>query len=75
MHIHSGRFEEFCSRFFGLTGYLVRKILSSGCKVVILEERWRDILRKWIPENSIVIPNPSYKKISRENKVKEKYRF
>jgi len=72
IHIHSGRFEEFCSRFFGLTGYLVRKILSSGCKVVILEERWRGILRKWIPEDSIVIPNSSYKKISRENIVKEK---
>ncbi len=72
IHIHSGRFEEFCSSFFGLTGYLVKKILSSGCKVVILEERWRGILRKWIPEDSIVIPNPSYKKISRENIVRKK---
>ena len=67
IHIHSGRFQKFCSTFFGFTGYLVRRSLSRNCTVVVLEDRWKKILEQWIPEDSVVISNFSEKIISRKN--------
>tara|TARA_B100001250_G_scaffold411372_1_gene439853 strand:- start:527 stop:1549 length:1023 start_codon:yes stop_codon:yes gene_type:complete len=71
IQIHSGRFQDFCSSFFGITGMLVRKTLSSNCKVVVLEKRWKKILEKWIPVDTTIIPNSSERKIIRENKIGE----
>lgn len=69
IQIHSGRFQDFCGNFFGLMGFLVKRTLSSDCKVIILEERWKTILREWIPENTEIIPNTSERRIRRENKI------
>ena len=66
IHIHSGKFERFCS---GLAGNSVRKNLEKGRRrVVLLEERWRKILEKWVPNDSLVIQNSSTPQISRESK-------
>ena len=55
IHIHSGKFERFCS---GLAGKSVRKNLhKDGRKVVLLEERWRGVLENWVPSDSLVIHN------------------
>ena len=59
IHIHSGRFQDFCKRFFGISGFLVRKSLSSKCRVIVLENRWKEILKEWIPKDAITIPNSS----------------
>jgi len=57
-HIHSGRFDKFCSSGFGLCGFMVRRtLLNNNIKVVLLEKRWLKLLEKWIPENSHVISN------------------
>jgi glycosyltransferase involved in cell wall biosynthesis len=55
VQIHSGKFDKFCS---GFSGSSVRKNLHrKNCRVIVLEERWIDLLSKWIPENSSVVPN------------------
>ena len=55
IHIHSGKFHSFCS---GLSGNNVKKELSRKNRVtIILEDRWRDMLRDWIPEDSEVVRN------------------
>jgi len=59
IHIHSGRFDEFCNKFGGLSGRMVRKYLfKRNVKTVLLEKRWLGKLNKWIPANSVVINNP-----------------
>jgi len=58
VHIHSGRFQEFCSGYFGIPGASVRKALRQDrCETVVLEERWLDSLNKWIPQNCSIINN------------------
>jgi glycosyltransferase involved in cell wall biosynthesis len=57
IHIHSGKFEKFCS---GKVGKSVKEELGvTGRRTIILEERWRGMLSEWIPENATVVPNPS----------------
>ena len=59
IHIHSGKFDSFCS---GLTGISVKRRLSvKGRKTVVLENRWLDLLSGIIPKDSEVIPNSSEK--------------
>ena len=65
IHIHSGKFERFCS---GLAGNSVRRNLrKGGRRVVLLEERWRKLLKNWIPKDSLVIQNSSNPQISRKS--------
>ncbi|MDC1419661.1 glycosyltransferase family 4 protein [Euryarchaeota archaeon] len=57
-HIHSGRFDKFCSFGFGICGFFVRRtLIRNNIKVILLEKRWLKLLEKWIPENSHVISN------------------
>ena len=57
VHIHSGRFDDYCS---GIAGGSVRGITqNSNCRVVVLEDRWLKKLESWIPEDSVVIRNSS----------------
>ena len=62
VHIHSGRFNDFCNSLMGFTGISVKNILNNNnTTTVVLERRWLNLLRKWIPEDSIVVNNPSKK--------------
>lgn len=62
VHIHSGRFNDFCNSLMGFTGISVKNILNNNTTTtVVLEKRWLNLLRKWIPEDSIVVNNPSKK--------------
>jgi len=64
IHIHSGRFDEFCS---GLSGGSVRRNLCKRVRrTVVLEERWLSRLVNWIPPDSEVIPNPSESIVERK---------
>ena len=58
VHIHSGKFDIFCS---GFAGRSVKKVLSKkNLLTVVLEERWKRKLIDWIPTESEVIRNFSY---------------
>ena len=60
IHIHSGKFDIFCSKYFGIMGKLVKKSLNNKfATCAVLEDRWLKDLEYWIPPNSIVINNPS----------------
>ena len=62
IHIHSGRFDDFCNRYFGLLGiYVKRSLAHPDTKVVLLEKRWKKLLKKWIPDDSEVINNSANK--------------
>jgi glycosyltransferase involved in cell wall biosynthesis len=55
IHIHSGKFDVFCS---GFAGKSVRKTTyKKNRKTVVLEERWRKKLSDWIPPDSEVVRN------------------
>jgi len=57
IHIHSGKFEKFCS---GRVGKSVKRELSiPGRKTILLERRWVGMLSEWMPSSAIVIPNIS----------------
>ncbi len=63
VHIHSGKFEKFCS---GIAGISVRRSLRrKNCRVIVLEKRWLSLLSKWIPEDSVVVPNSTTKTTDR----------
>ena len=65
IHIHSGKFDEFCR---GIAGISVRKELSKKQrKTIILENRWKTRLKEWIPCDSVVIRNTSYPLANRSN--------
>ena len=64
IHIHSGRFDDFCSGFAG--GSVRRALHKSGRRTVVLEERWLSRLANWIPPHSEVIPNPSESIVERK---------
>ena len=65
IQIHSGKFEKFCS---GFSGKSVKKELSMPkTKTVLLEERWKRKLAKWVPADSIVVPNFSDSLTNRSN--------
>tara|TARA_Y100001980_G_C14530408_1_gene306331 strand:+ start:463 stop:1476 length:1014 start_codon:yes stop_codon:yes gene_type:complete len=55
VHIHSGKFDKFCR---GLAGKSVKEEMNKeNRKVVVLENRWLEILDEWLPKNSSVVPN------------------
>ena len=55
VHIHSGKFDNFCR---GFAGRFVRKEFQKrNRKVVVLEKRWLKSLEDWIPEDATVVPN------------------
>ena len=64
IHIHSGKFDTFCS---GFAGRSIERALSKGDrKIVVLEERWLEKLKHWIPKDSEVVRNFS-SPVSRSN--------
>jgi len=75
IHIHSGRFQDFCKGFFGISGFLVRRSLATECRVIVLEDRWKEILKKWMPNDVIVIPNSSERTVSRKNILSKKIKI
>ena len=57
VHIHSGRFDDFCR---GISGGSVRRALrKKHRKTVVLEHRWLPRLAQWIPEDAVVVSNSS----------------
>ena len=75
IHIHSGRFQDFCKSIFGISGIFVRRSLARGCRVIVLENRWKKILEKWIPSDAIVIPNSSERTVIRKNIMSKKIKI
>ena len=76
IHIHSGRFDEFCNRMYGMIGKNVRKNLKEkNTTVIVLEDRWKTKLKYWIPSNIHVVNNPAIgspiiRKINDNEKIK-----
>ena len=66
VHIHSGMFDIFCMGFAGKS--VSRTLNRDGIKVVLLEERWIERLKRWIPDDAQVVLNSSKRTIKRENK-------
>jgi glycosyltransferase involved in cell wall biosynthesis len=64
VHIHSGRFDNFCKRFAG--GSVKRTLGIEGRKTVVLEHRWLNKLGRWIPDDAEVIANPCKPTSSKE---------
>jgi len=59
VHIHSGKFDEFCSGFSGRS--VKRNLAFPRTKTVVLEKRWKEKLTDWIPNDSMVVNNFSEK--------------
>ena len=66
VHIHSGMFDIFCRGFAGKS--VSRTLNRDGIKVVLLEERWIERLKTWIPDDAQVVLNSSKRTIKREDK-------
>lgn len=64
IHIHSGKFDEFCSGFPGRS--VKRNLAFPNTVTVVLEKRWKEKLREWIPIDSWVVNNFSEKIANRE---------
>ena len=65
IHIHSGKFDIFCRGKFENSVKL--ELTKKERKVLVLEERWRNILSPLIgSDNLTVVPNPSHPNISRK---------
>ncbi len=65
IQIHSGKFDRFCSGWFGSS--VKKELLVENRATVVLEERWKDLLKEWIPPSSFVVSNPSNPIGNREN--------
>lgn len=65
IHIHSGKFDRFCSGWFGSS--VKKELLVKNRATVVLEERWKDLLNEWIPDSTFVVSNPSNAIANREN--------
>lgn len=66
IHIHSGKFDSFCRDGNGKSVKL--ELAKKNRKVVVLEERWLDLLSPWIARDNVtVVPNPSIPSIDRKN--------
>jgi len=66
IHVHSGKFDNYCESFFGYPGRSFRKrLMKENYHVVLLEERWEEKLTKWLPKKPDIIRN-SAKGIERE---------
>ena len=65
IHIHSGKFEKFCSGIAGTS--VTRELAKKNRKTIILENRWKGILSKWLPNNVEVVNNCSFPIGNRNN--------
>ena len=65
VHIHSGKFDEFCAKSAGKS--VSRELSKPNRKTVVLEKRWKKSLEKWIPSDSVVINNSSFPIADRKN--------
>ena len=66
VHIHSGKFDSFCRGWYGKS--VKRELSKKNRKIVVLEQRWLDLLSPWISrDNTNVVPNPSIPKIDRKS--------
>ena len=65
VHIHSGKFDRFCSGWFGPS--VKKELLVDNRATIVLEERWKDLLKEWIPPSTFVVSNPSNAVANREN--------
>lgn len=66
-HIHSGRFEAFCAGYSGK--FVKRELGNNNVSVVLLENRWKDLLSKWVPEDSRIIRNYPKSIIDRGDRI------
>ena len=61
VHIHSGKFDRFCSGFSDV----VKNLNFPNSKTVVLESRWKEKLADWIPSDSLVVNNFSNLSVDR----------
>ncbi len=55
IQIHSGKFDLFCE---GVAGFSVKRRLDRpNRRVIVLETRWKELLRRWLPKNTEVVNN------------------
>ena len=55
IQIHSGKFDSFCE---GVAGFSVKRRLNRpNRRVIVLENRWKELLRRWLPKNTEVVNN------------------
>lgn len=58
LHVHGAQFDEFCARSGPLGRWLIRRGLSRADRVVVLSQRWQELLRPYAPRARFaVIPN------------------
>lgn len=58
LHIHGGRFEEFCDRATPPGRWIIRKGLTRAHRVVVLSDAWRQRLSPFAPQaRFLVVPN------------------
>lgn len=58
LHVHGAQFDEFCARSGPLGRSLIRRGLSRADQVVVLSQRWRELLRPYAPQaRFVVVPN------------------
>jgi glycosyltransferase involved in cell wall biosynthesis len=69
IHIHSGKFDTFCSNVAGKS--VINHLSKPNRKTIILEERWVEKLKKWIPEDSVVVNNSSKPLADRKGHLRE----
>jgi glycosyltransferase involved in cell wall biosynthesis len=58
LHIHGGQFHHFLGSLSGAQAWLVRRLLRSAQRVVVLGTGWRELLSAWAdPARIAVVPN------------------
>lgn len=57
IHIHSGKFDKFCSGWFGSS--VKKELRVEKRATIVLEKRWKGLLEKWLPDSTFVVSNPS----------------
>ena len=57
IHIHSGKFDRFCTGWFGSS--VKKELLVENRATIVLEERWKKLLKEWLPDSTFVVFNPS----------------
>ena len=57
IHIHSGKFDRFCTGWFGSS--VKKELLVENRATIVLEERWKKLLKEWLPDSTFVVYNPS----------------
>lgn len=58
LHIHGARFDEFCRESGWVARRMMRRILTSADRVIVLSQHWKEVLLKTAPRAQLaVIPN------------------